>query len=441
MEERTVDLSLYTLVRECLLDPNLMKDVFYMFSLSNRENVHEIFKYKKFNDDFTDRVTCYRKDGELIGTVRPCYDEFLEKLVRILNIPTRGKVTDSVELDKKMRERLEILKNISSESELLMEFPLLYKDLNDGRRYYNDVQKLRRQENYDEEAFASGEHYYYGCALKKSLPNFIKSQSLQYERYINDRNKLKELQESKSYNGIIRKYFNIDKFYMYTIHEYLRRCEGTKDKEEIKKYLKLVEDYLNGSRDKSVSFKTDEGIKIDYDNIMKRYNNLKRIVSDNSSFVDWILVPEGRDYSRVEKKEEAQVTLMSLEEINRLRGLGEVKRNFYETSPYLAKAIGLRRYHGYIAYIYENGKVILDREYIPEHPATALGDAIYVMKAIDFENLSKLDKQVLMKHPKVGRMIHSKKWKERVQLVIDYEGSEEEKQDAVQLVKRLQEKK
>ena len=437
MEEKTVNISLNTLLRECLIDKNLSTDVFYMFTLANRENIHEVFKYKKFNDDFTDRLSCYRKDDQLIGIVRPCYDEFLEKLVHILNVPIRGKIKDNDDLTNNMLQRIEVLKSIRSEYELSLEFPLLYKDLQDGRSYYNSIQKVRKQEHYNEDECKEWEHYYYSCALKKSLPNFIKSQSEQYTRYVTGRNTLKKVYENKSYNNIIRNYFNIDKFYMYVIHEYLCYCEGTKDKEVIKKYLELIDKYLNSNRRKDISLTADSGVVIDYDSIMKRYKNLQRIVSDNSSLVDWILIPEGRGYEKVNKEKEAKTTLMSLEEINRLREIGEKKRTFYETTPYLAKAIGLKRYHGYIAYIYENGKVVLDREYVEDRPTTALGDAIYVMKAIDFEFLSKLDKQVLMHHPKVGRMIHSKTWQSRVQAVIDEETDLVEKESAQVLVRKL----
>ena len=440
MEGKTVDISLNTLIRECLIDRNLTNDIYYLFMLKNRENIHEVFKYKKFNDDFTDRLSCYKKDDQLIGIIRPCYDEFLEKLVRILNININRKIVDDEKLTKKMLDRLEVLKTITNESQLMFEFPLLYTDLVKGRQYYRDLQKIRKQEKYNEDEYASGEHYYYSCALKKSLPNFIKSQSLQYERYITKRNELKNLQETKSYNGIIRKYFDLDKMYFYIIHEYLRHCEAIRDRNEINNYLKLVGQYLFSSKRKDFCITTDEGIKVDYDNILARYNNLRRIVSNDSSFVDWILIPEGKKYKSVSKEENPQYTLMNIEEINRLKSLGEVKRNFYESSPYLAKAIGLRRYHGYIAYIYANGEVILDREYIEHHPSTASGDAIYVIKAIDFEKLSKLDKQVLMNNPNVGRMIHSKTWIDRVQKIIDREGSSEEVEEAKSLVKRLKEK-
>ena len=79
MEEKTVDLSLTTLMKECSINPNLVLEHQSYFRLKNRKNVHEVFRYKKFNDDFVDTVSCYRKEGELIGIIRPSYDEFLRK--------------------------------------------------------------------------------------------------------------------------------------------------------------------------------------------------------------------------------------------------------------------------------------------------------------------------------------------------------------------------
>ncbi len=443
MEEKTVSLSLGTILRECSLNPNLMMDHFYYFSLKNRENIHEIFRYKKFNDDFISHVDCFNSGEHLVGMIRPSYDEFLNKLVRLLNVNIKGKIVDDDALTKVLLQRVELLKQITTEAQLSKEFPLLYKDLKDGRKYYNDLQKLRKQEGYSEEQYASGEHYYYSCAMKKSLPNFVKTQGELYTRFVTKRGELKEKQQSMAFNGYLAKNFDIDKLYMIVIHEYLVKAETSKDKDEINKYINLVERYLSSNRRKDFTITTDSNIKIDYDMIIKRLSNLKRIVSENSSLVEWVLIPEGKVLKRVKKDsdQEAKVTVMNFEEIERLRRLGERKSAFYETTPYLVKAIGLRKYHGYIAYVYENGEVILDREYNPENPHTAIDNAIYNLKVTDFETLSKYDKQVLMKHPRVGRMNHTPTWEERVSKVIYREATEEEKEESKQLVKRLRENK
>ena len=443
MEEKTVSLSLGMILRECSLNPNLMMDHYYYFALKNRENIHDVFRYKKFNDDFISHLDCFNNGDYLVGMIRPSYDEFLEKLVRLLNVNIKGKIVDNDSLTKILLERVEKLKTISTEAELNKEFPLLYKDLHDGRRYYNDLQKLRRQEGYSEEQYASGEHYYYSCAMKKSLPNFISTQSELYTRFVTKRDEVKEKMNNTSFNGYLAKNFDIDKLYMIVMHEYLVKAESSKDKEEIKKYIDLVEKYLKSNRRKDFTITTDSGIKVDFDMITKRLSNLKRVVSDNSSLVEWVLIPEGRALKRVKKdsEQEAKVTVMNIEEIERLRRLGERKSTFYETTPYLVKAIGLRKYHGYIAYVYENGEVILDREYNPENPHTAIDNAIYNLKVADFETLSKYDKQVLMKHPRVGRINHTPTWEDRVSKIIYREATEDEKIESKELVKRLRKNK
>ena len=69
-----------------------------------------------------------------------------------------------------------------------------------------------------------------------------------------------------------------------------------------------------------------------------------------------------------------------------------------------------------------------------------MGDAIYHLSVSDFETLSKFDKQILMKHPRVGRMNHTNTWEERVSRIIEREATEEEKVESKKLVKRLQDK-
>ena len=140
MEEKTVSLSLDTIIRECSKRKDLQRDHFMYFSLQNRENIHEIFKYKKFNDDFTSRVECFNTGEYAVGTIRPSYDEFLSKLLRILNVKQTPSMKDDDALTKVLLDRVEVLRNLRNEWELQFEFPLLYKDLKDGRKYYDSLQ-------------------------------------------------------------------------------------------------------------------------------------------------------------------------------------------------------------------------------------------------------------------------------------------------------------
>ena len=442
MERAIANLSLNTLIRECSKNPQEARNLYGFFDSINRERIHEAFSYKKFNDDFIDNVTCYNDGKYQIGVIRPCYEEFLCKLILLLNVKVTKPLIDNDDLTKKLYERLEVLKSITSEIELRKEFPFLYKDLQDGRRFIKGVEAQREfdDENKFEEELAEKEHYYYSCGMRRSLSNFIKTQAEVYRRFIDKRHELKQKQENTSYNGYIVKHFDMNRVYMYTMHEYLKICEKSNDKELIKFYIDLIERYLKSDKDKRVSIITDENIRVDISSIIIRLENIKKRVSDNSNLVEWVLIPEGRDYKRVKKNEkpsEDKMLIFNYEEIQRLRQLGEKKKTFYEGTPYIAKAVGLRKYRGYIAYIYANGKVILDREYNDDNPKSAVDNAAYIIDAKDFEELSREEKTELIKNPKASRKYHTDTFEARIKTIINKPGTEEQQEEAKKLVHRL----
>lgn len=442
MERAIANLSLNTLIRECSKNPQEARNLYGFFDSINRERIHEAFSYKKFNDDFIDNVTCYNDGKYQIGVIRPCYEEFLCKLILLLNVKVTKPLIDNDDLTKKLYERLEVLKSITSEIELRKEFPFLYKDLQDGRRFIKGVEAQREfdDEKKFEEELAEKEHYYYSCGMRRSLSNFVKTQAEVYRRFIDKRHELKQKQENTSYNGYIVKHFDMNRVYMYTMHEYLKICEKSNDKELIKFYIDLIERYLRSDKDKRVSIITDENIRVDISSIIIRLENIKKRVSDNSNLVEWVLIPEGRDYKRViknEKPSEDKMLIFNYEEIQRLRQLGEKKKTFYEGTPYIAKAVGLRKYRGYIAYIYANGKVILDREYNDDNPKSAVDNAAYIIDAKDFEELSREEKPELIKNPKASRKYHTDTFEARIKTIINKPGTEEQQEEAKQLVHRL----
>ena len=438
--EKTVSLSLSTIIRECSLDPTKGKEHFQYFREQNRENIHEVFRYRKFNEDFTNTLMCYRDDDSLVGMIRPNYDEFLLKLSYLLGCPLRGNVQDNEQLTETFKKRWDELALCSTESDLKEKFPLIYRDYKNGLDYLHKIQKLRFDGKINLEEYKELEHYFYGSGLMPSFSKFLDRQKQLYYRYIFSRDNLKSLQERKTYNGYIRKNFNISKLTMYVMHEYLNKCESSKSRDTIQHYLGLVGKYLTSVKDNGYQLTTDDGVSVNYKSIVQRYENLRKQLLDRSNVVEWVLVPDGRDYSRAREEHQPRVTLLNLAEIQKLESLGNRKQAFYSASPYVAKVIGLRKYHGYAGYIYENGEVILDREYNPSNLSSAKDNAIYNMKVADFEELSKCDKQILRKHPKVGHMNHNSNWEERVQLIIDKPASDESIEEVHSLIKRLKEK-
>ena len=434
-----VNISLKTLLQECAKNKDLQEDMFFDFRLMSREHVHQVFKYKKFNDDFTDFLTCYNDGSNVVGYVRASYDEFLEKLMKILGV--EGHHKDDEELTFELDKRIAHLRQISNEGELRKDFPIIYQDLVDSRKYIEDIKSLKRLDPVNAETYEEEEHYYFGCALKHRLDRFLETQSEFYRRLVHQRQEYKELIESRSYNSYIREKIDVNKMILYVVWEYLMVCEGTRDTNTIKKYLALVEKYFKSSYDKSVRINV-RGQEVSYYTVLVKYNQMKEKLKGDKIALPWEIVPKGNLPRRVIQplSEKPRPEIYSLEETQRLRAKGREKQEFYENSGYVLFAEGKTQYNkGYVGYVYPNGKVFLDREYDDAHPRSAEKDAIYIVDLEELEELSQLDKQALQKHPRVQRMIHSSTWRDRARKIMNQKVPDEKQEKATQLIKKYRE--
>ena len=90
MEKATINLNTRALIKYCSNGSIPDKDILYKLKMINRRNesnVHNVFGYRKFNDDFVDQVTVYCSDDGT-STIKFSYDNFLLKLF-IYHIYTR----------------------------------------------------------------------------------------------------------------------------------------------------------------------------------------------------------------------------------------------------------------------------------------------------------------------------------------------------------------
>ena len=436
----TVNLSLDTLIRECSKKTRPGEDIFADLSLWNRENIHEIFRYRKFKYDFIDYVTCFNDGESVIGYIRPSYDDFLIKLCRILGLSVGKEIKDDNSLTEKLMARVERLKQIQSERELRKEFPVLYDDLTQGRGFINDVEQMPKKTEEEKKRYDSLRHYYYSCGLKQRIDRFIKTQGELYTRYVTRRHEYKELISKKSINRFFGQNFDMDKVALYTIHLYLYRCEHATSEEEYEQYMSYVEKYLKSDYDKNVAIQTKNGYIVNQTTIMMRINALRKKHAKKEVLAGWELVPEGKLPKTVKQEGTPRTITMTEKDVDVLRQVGRQKQEFYESTPYMARVIGLEQYRGYVGYIYPNGQVLLDREFNEDAPSSAKGNAIYNMKVRDFEALSRMDKTTLRNNPRVGRIYHSKHWEEKAREVIDRQADLLDHEEAVQLIKRLKQK-
>jgi len=100
------------------------------------------------------------------------------------------------------------------------------------------------------------------------------------------------------------------------------------------------------------------------------------------------------------------------------------KKRLYGSTDPTYRMKGINTFDGYIAFLYPNGKVILDKFYKNFKTGTLTNeDAIYYMDMSDFFRLSHFSKQELMEDPNAHRIVHQGNWEQKVLEVINAPGN------------------
>ena len=539
----SIELDTKSFVESCC-NPFSRNDFMRAIKLKNRKNYLQIFKFLEYEDDMVDNITYYGSNEK--EKFKASYSEFINKLKKNLNIKSSTK--NEKELDKAFSEKLNILKGMLTENEilekmfslcqeyeslndnlftiiknedkineiinsknklveeyikevknnsnnlsdtskiinekkisfilqlnrssslqilknkfkllyerqLLEEFPEIYKKFQDSKnhiKYLKDEKKILNGELEDNKNNAlifkqidleiddlnnkrdTYRKYIRRCGITSNYSKYIDKQITLYESFISNRSLLIK---DTSFDNLVDLYLDKDKVYLYLMNEYLKRIASCDERNEIKNYINLVERYLCLVKNKDTSILVDNEV-INLENINEKLKIIKWKFAHDVIILDWSLAHDGHDSKSIKSvnRKIARRIALSSEEIERLKSIGEERNDFYDNTNYSARANGLDKNLGYTAYIYPNGKVILDKEYDEKRTSTAIGNAIYVLTAINFEALSKLDKANLRKHPDVQRIVHSANWQERVQRIIDIEPTEESLEDTKKLIKRL----
>lgn len=112
-----------------------------------------------------------------------------------------------------------------------------------------------------------------------------------------------------------------------------------------------------------------------------------------------------RGFSIIGKKEDEE----------KLLKLFMTKKQLYESTNPLYRIKGKNTFAGYIAYIYANGRVILDRFYDKQNDSNlALGHAVYAMNMQEFYELSKLSKTEIIRNNLCRRYVHRGNWAKKI---------------------------
>ena len=244
----TINIDLNKLIDTCSNSDKTKEEILEDFRIMNDENVHKVFRYRKFNDGFTDKLTCYNEGDKIIGVISPSYKEFLDKLFDTLNVNPNLRYLigrDDQDLEDVLNARMEVLKMISHEGDepmLMDKFPLLYRTLQDSRKVINDIRRRRRELEKDvtkttmeyaleKEKLDDEETEYHKRALSPNFSSFLKLQIELYTRFIEGRKQYKELTKNTNYNEYIKANFDVNKVALYVVHGYLKAIETTDNRE------------------------------------------------------------------------------------------------------------------------------------------------------------------------------------------------------------------
>ena len=440
-EDLYLTIKLDYILRECCIHKEEVDSIKKEIQEKNRERIHRVFKLQKIHGEnfFSQYVSISKKEGQWIGSIYSSYTEFLQRLTEILNISFPVELLhDNELLTLSLENRIRLLRSIKKEEELKKYFPILHSDFLEGREKLRTLETKKQKEGSTEE-IKEEERRCYAMGLRKGLANFITVQAQMYDRYIHQRTQYKEEVMRNPLQEILNDKIDWNRLLMLITDAYLNFCEQlpyfTKRN---RKYMRELERYLSSNQwNKKQELHDDFGKPITIEILNQRMKALRRKWGENTRSADWDLIPEGRLEDTGRGPYTRKCTMTSAE-LRRLEIKGENRNLFYDCTNYQLQLVGKSKNRGYVAYVYPNGWVMLDRPYKPGVVSSASGNASYLVKAKDFEEYSKLDKKTLKQKEDVHVFSHTSTWAERVLSYLESEGTQEEQEQAKQLIKRYE---
>ena len=444
-EKPIVSINLEYILRECC--PEKTRDEVKNYLIEqNREMLHQAFGYQKRNhsDYFACYLTLYKSDDNTSYSLRSSYSEFVNRLTIILNCqnPENLPIINSL-LDVRFANSLEELKRVKTEEELKEKFPHIYDDFYRGREKLRELEERKTKEGNTAE-IKELEHQYYAWGIRKGFKNFITTQVKMYERYALEREKYKELVLDNDYNEFIRENLDQERLFLLVNNTLLNTFESSAyNRKTMEAYFHPVELSLAYYKiNPAITIIDDNDQEVSYNSLKQRLKDIRQNIGLTTNLLEWVLVPEKPlDLDTVKAQKKARSQKMTPSRYKELQRRGMMRQQFYERSNCQRKLQGVLKDHGYAAYIFPNGQVMLDREYNETAVSSASGNASFLVPAKDFLELSKMDKQELRSNPKVKAFNHNDTWEQRVSKYLDQQGTIEEQEEAKILIKKIKEGK
>lgn len=444
----SIELDKDILLRECALDKSNFTSILVRIREEYQNNIYNLCGCAKAQYYFFDNfrlITSY-KNSETSIHISPI--PFINKLKKLLGVDNDSIDFNDEELKRLLLEKLDLLKTVTTPEELKDLFPLIYEDYKLSCRAY----KVVKSSDGDKYNYLRRQYNMYGFDTRFDV--FIKHQIRNYRNFIIRRQFVEGYCNRNSIDLINFKDLDKNKFELYLAYLYLEKANNSKDLYEIQECIKYLACYIrefkvNNENDvcinvygKVITFKN---IFYNYIILFRRHKDLIPLDSDREFFkgyhinhvknhinkyygnsVNWFIVPngDGNDFNINEREDvinylNRQYNYLSKDErdkiISKRYEVYDRKVKFYESSNYMFKLMGLNDFNGYVAYVYDNGSVILDKLFYDYTSGTpAYDEAIYIMDISYFDKLSKFNKQELIKDSNVTRRFHSGDWESKL---------------------------
>ena len=191
-------------------------------------------------------------------------------------------------------------------------------------------------------------------------------------------------------------------------------------------YNKYIDILVNNPELKVIDIKRDE-----FENFTQEEVNEYMDLELNDARGNWVFFDESQEDERIARAIANSTT--SIKDVvkkkktqEELKELLLKKKKLFENATNFRVVEGKNSFDGYLAYIFPNGKVIMERYFERlknGQEKIANEQAIYVMNIDEFSSISKLSKTTIIRDKLCKRYYHTGKWVEKVLKEINSDGS------------------
>lgn len=475
-----LEIDINTITEQCSANKEQLTNELSLLKELFRTNIIKICGYTKAKEYFLDKfriITSY-KTAESKIYISPI--PFIKRVKSILNVSNDSNDFNDKELLRELLAKVEELKSITTVEELKIKFPEIYKDYELSISSYAQIkryeQKHRVNRTQEEQTNINRQYELYrSFALDTDFYKFIALQSTLYRNLVVRRQFVEGYANRNPIDFRMLEGLDKNKFELYLADKYLQIALSSSDEKEKQECIYYIATYIRETKSSNVKIKNDEGKEISFNQLIRNYKKflqknpiIRPIDESRENFegyhikhvenhvrkyffkdLNWEIVPPGSNDNldtRVIESLNRQYNYLSPEERENIiiekYALYERKKNFFDNSGYVDKFFGRNTFDGYVAYIYENGEVLMEKFFDDyAHCIPTTGEAIYNVKIADFEVLSRLTKTTLIKETKCKRIIHAGNWEERTQTIINRPATNESREEVKKITLSLSRKK